>query len=165
MRRRDILALLAGAATLPPFAARAAGETAKVFRLGMLSPLPPGPGILALEQRLQALGWEEGRNLQIDYVQLDSTDADRSLAMAAALVGRGVDAIYAAGAETALKLAMTATTTVPIVMVANDYDPLARGYIASLARPGGNVTGVFLQQIELTPKQLEFLTQSVPGFA
>ena len=103
----------------------------------MLSPLPPGPGILALEQRLQALGWEEGHNLQIDYVQLDNTDADRSLAMAAALVGRGVDAIYAAGPEIALKAAVRATTTVPIVMVADDYDPLARGYIASLARPGG----------------------------
>jgi len=165
MRRRDILALLAGAATLPPFAARAAGETAKVFRLGMLAPLPPGPGILALEQRLQALGWEEGRNLRIDYVQLDSTDTDRSLAMAAALVGRGVDAIYVAGPETLLKTAMTATTTVPIVMSANDYDPLARGYIASLARPGGNVTGVFLQQIELTPKRLDFLSQTVPDLA
>jgi putative tryptophan/tyrosine transport system substrate-binding protein len=165
MRPRDILALLAGAATLPPFAARAAGETTKVFRLGMLSPLPPGPGILALEQRLQALGWEEGRNLQIDYVQLDNTDADRSLAMAVALVGRGVDTIYTAGAEIALKSAVTATTTVPIVMVANDYDPLARGYIASLARPGGNVTGVFLQQIELTAKQLDFLSQTVPDLA
>jgi len=50
-------------------------------------------------------------------------------------------------------------------MVANDYDPLARGYVASLARPGGNVTGVFLQQIELTPKRLDLLTQTIPELA
>jgi putative tryptophan/tyrosine transport system substrate-binding protein len=165
MRRRSVLALLAGAATVPPFAARAAGEPAKVFRLGVLSPLPPGPGYRAFVERLHALGWDEGRNLQIDYVQLDNTDAVRSLAMAAALVGRGVDAIYAGGPEIVLKSAVTATTTVPIVMIANDYDPLARGYIASLARPGGNVTGVFLQQIELTAKQLDFLSQTVPDLA
>jgi len=162
VRRRAVLALLAGTTMPLPFAA---AEPAKVFRLGMLSFTPPGPGIRALERRLQALGWEEGRNLQIDFVQLDATDADRSLAMAAELVGRGVDAIYAGGPELAVKLAVTATRTLPVVMVANDYDPVARGYVASLARPGGNVTGVFLQQIELTPKQLEFLTEAVPEVA
>jgi hypothetical protein len=135
----------------------AAGEPSKVFRLGMLSFTPPGPGIRALERRLQTLGSEEGRNLRIDYVQLDDADINRSLAMAAELVGRGVDTIYAAGAELAVKSAVTATRTVPVVMIAIDYDPVARGYVASLARPGGNVTGVFLQQIELTPKRLEFL--------
>jgi hypothetical protein len=89
----------------------AAGEPSKVFRLGMLSFTPPGPGIRALEQRLQALGWEEGLNLQIDFVRLDETDADRSLTMAAELVGRGVDTIYASGPELAVKLAVTATRT------------------------------------------------------
>jgi hypothetical protein len=104
----------------------AAGEPAKVFRLGMLSLTPPGPGIRALERRLQTLGWEEGRNLQIDFVRLDDTDTNRSLAMAAELVARGVDTIYASGPELAVKLAVTATRTVPVVMVANDYDPVAR---------------------------------------
>ena len=92
------------------------------------------------------LGYQEGRNLQIDYVQLDAADPDRSLAMAAALVGRGVDAIRAGGSEFVLKSAVAATKTVPIVMVANDYDPLALGYVASLSRPGGNVTGVFFSR-------------------
>jgi hypothetical protein len=101
MRRRRLLALLAGAAVSSPLGARAAGEPAKVFRLGVLALGPPGPGIRALERRLQTLGWEEGRNLRIDYVQLDQTDADRSLAMAAELVGRGVDTIYATGPELA----------------------------------------------------------------
>ena len=159
MKRRAVLALLAGATMPLPFAA---GEPSKVFRLGMLSFTPPGPGIRALEQRLQTLGWQEGRNLQIDFVRLDETDADRSLTMAAELVGRGVDAIFAGGPELAIKAAVTATRTVPVVMVANDYDPVARGYVASLARPGGNVTGVFMQQIELTPKRLQFLEEAVP---
>ena len=64
--RRRRLALLAGATMPLPFAA---GEPAKVFRLGVLSLAPPGPGIRALKRRLQTLGWEEGRNLRIDYVQ------------------------------------------------------------------------------------------------
>ena len=162
MKRRAVLALLAGATIPLRFAA---GEPPKVFRLGVLSLTPPGPGIRALYRRLQTLGWEEGRNLRIDFVQLDETDADRSLAMAVELVGRGVDTIYAGGPELAVKSAVAATRTIPIVMQANDYDPVARGYVASLARPGGNVTGVFLQQIELTPKRLEFLTEAVPGMA
>jgi len=162
VKRRAVLALLAGATMPLPFAA---GEPAKVFRLGVLQNLPPGPGYLALVQQLQVLGYDEGRNLQIDFMQLGNTDADRPIAMAAELVGHGVDAIYAGGPEVVLKAAVTATHTVPIVMVAIDYDPLVRGYVASLARPGGNVTGVFMQQIELTPKRLEFLTQTVPELA
>src|SRR6516165_7779375 len=75
MKRRKVLALLGGAAVSPSIPARAAGEP-KVFRLGTLSFTPPGPGIRALERQLQTLGWEEGRNLQIDFVQLDNTDVD-----------------------------------------------------------------------------------------
>ena len=108
----------------------------------MLQPTRPGPGYRAFVAQLHALGYEEGRNLQIDYVELDSADPDRSLAMAAGLVGRRVDAIRAGGTEFVLKTAVAATKTVPIVMVASDYDPLTLGYVASLARPGGNVTGV-----------------------
>jgi len=109
MRRRAVLALLASAAMPPPLAATAAGEPTKIFRLGILSPLPAGPGIRAFVQRLQQLGWEEGRNLQIDYVQVDSTDADRSRTMAAELAGRGVQTIFAGGPEVVLKSAVAAT--------------------------------------------------------
>ena len=134
-RRELLLSLFASAATSSRLTPGEAGEPAKVFRLCMLSFTPPGPGIRALERRLQTLGWEEGRNLQIDFVQLDDTDVDRSFAMAAELVGRGVDAIYAGGPELAVKSAVTATRTLPVVMVAIDYDPVARGYVASLATP------------------------------
>jgi putative ABC transport system substrate-binding protein len=165
MNRRGFIVLMAGTAVLPQIPAGAVGEPAKVLRLGVLAPLPPGPGYQEFAQQLHVLGYEEGRNLKIDFVQFDSTDGDRSLTMAAELVGRGVDVIFAIGPEIAVKSAVAATRTVPIVMVANDYDPLAKGYIASLARPGGNVTGVFFQQIELTAKRLEFLTQTVPNLA
>jgi putative ABC transport system substrate-binding protein len=114
---------------------------------------------------MHTLGWEEGRNFDIDFVQLDSADAGRSIAVAAALIRRGVDAIYAAGPEDVLKAAVAATSTVPIVIIAMDYDPVARHYAASLARPGGNVTGVVLQENELVPKRLELLAQTVPELA
>jgi putative ABC transport system substrate-binding protein len=146
----------------PLFTARAAGEPTKSFHLGVLFRNPPGPGFRAFLQQMFSLGWEEGRNLQIDYVVLGDADADRSLALAVELVDRRIDVIYAIGGEDELRSAAAATRAVPIVLLANDYDPLAGGYVASLARPGGNVTGVFLQQVELTAKRLEFLTQTVP---
>jgi putative ABC transport system substrate-binding protein len=165
MRRRTFLSVFGGAALAPAFVAQAAGESAKPFRLGVLLKLPPGPGYRAFVQQLQVLGWEEGRNLRIDFEQLGDADPDRIRTLAAGLVGRGANVIYAAGSEDELKSAMAATSTIPIVFIANDYDPLAKGYIASLARPGGNVTGVLLQQVELTTKQLELLTRTVPELA
>ena len=162
MNRRRVLALLAGAAASLPFVTGAVGKPAKILRLGVLTATGPGPGVQAFVEQLHVLGWEEGRNLQIDYLQLDNADPDRFRAMTAELVNRGVDLIRASGTEIVLKTAVAVTRTVPIVMVATDYDPLALGYIASLARPGGNVTGVFMQQIELTAKRLEFLTQTIP---
>jgi putative ABC transport system substrate-binding protein len=127
MKRRNFLGLLACAAVAPPFASKAAGEPKKIFHLGMIVPSRPLPGTRALEEQLRELGYEEGRNLQLDFLQLFGTDIDRVPQMSAELVGRGVDAILAGGPEAALKAAMAATRTVPIVMVAIDYDPLAGG--------------------------------------
>jgi len=157
VKRRKLLALLAGAASSPPLAARAAGEPGKVFRLGMIVPSRPLPGTRAFEEQLREFGYEEGRNLQLDILQLSGSDIGRAPELASELVGRGVHAILAGGPEPALKSAMAASRTVPIVMVAIDYDPLAGGYIASLGRPGGNVTGAFFQQVELTAKRLQLL--------
>jgi len=74
-----------------------------------------------------------------------------------------VDLIVASGPEVTLQAARKATTTVPIVIAAVDFDPIARGYIASLAKPGGNVTGVFLRQIELTSKRMQLLKDALPS--
>lgn len=79
------------------------------------------------------------------------------------LVRRHVDIIMAQGPEETLKSAMAATNRLPIVMVAIDYDPFARGYVASLAHPTGNVTGVFFQQIELSAKRLEIAKELIPS--
>ena len=165
MRRRDFLTFLAGAGMAPPFASSAVGVPTKVFRLGMIVPSRPLPGTRAFEEQLRELGYEEGRNLEFDFLQLFGTEIDRVPKMAAELVGRGVDAILAGGPAAALTSAMAATRTVPIIMVAIDYDPLAGGFIASLARPGGNVTGVFFQQVELTAKRLGLLVEVNPGLA
>jgi putative ABC transport system substrate-binding protein len=73
-----------------------------------------------------------------------------------------VDVLVASGPEAALRAAKDATSTLPIVMIAIDYDPIARGYIAGLPRPGGNITGLLLQQLELTGKRLELLKEAVP---
>jgi putative ABC transport system substrate-binding protein len=87
---------------------------------------------------------------------------DRYIEAKTELVLRNVDIIIAAGAEIALKSAMAATNALPIVMFAIDYDPLALGYVTSLARPTGNVTGLFFQQIELSEKRLQRMKDPFP---
>jgi len=90
-------------------------------------------------------------------------DVGRLPALAAALVGLHVDVILASGPEVTLQAVRRATATIPIVVAAVDFDPIARGYIASLARPGGNVTGVVLRQIEQTGKRMELLRRALPN--
>jgi putative tryptophan/tyrosine transport system substrate-binding protein len=76
------------------------------------------------------------------------------------LVARKVDIFVASGSEVALRSALAVTDTLPIIMTAIDYDPFARGYVTNLARPTGNVTGVFFQQVELVTKRLQFVTDA-----
>jgi putative ABC transport system substrate-binding protein len=136
----------------------------KVFRIGIVSPinLRSAPQFLAFEDRLREVGYVEGRNLTIEFLYLEGR-LERYPEAMAELLRRQVDVVIAGGQEAALKAAKEATSTIPIVVVAIDYDPLARGYIAGLAQPGGNVTGVVLNQIELTGKRLELLKEAVPS--
>ncbi|MET0917499.1 MAG: ABC transporter substrate-binding protein [Burkholderiales bacterium] len=113
-------------------------------------------------ERLRELGYVEGRNLIVDLRYTDSEELSRTLA--AELVGAGVHVIYAHGPY-ALRVARAATATVPIVGLDHETDPIAAGYAASLARPGGNVTGVFFDQSEVSAKQLQLLKETVPGLA
>jgi ABC-type uncharacterized transport system substrate-binding protein len=99
----------------------------------------------------------DGRNLVIDF-QMPKGSSDIS-SIAADLVGQNVDLILAGGPEASLKAARQATSTIPIVMVALNYDPVERGHVASLAHPGGNVTGVFSLAPEQGAKQLELLKE------
>ena len=135
----------------------------KVFRVGILGPLTAGPGttLQAFKQRLQELGYIEGHNLALE-ARASEGDLERLPGLATELVRLNVDVIVARGPEAALRAARSATDTIPIVISARDYDPIALGYVASLARPGGNITGVVEQRLELTAKQLELLKEAFP---
>jgi putative ABC transport system substrate-binding protein len=120
------------------------------------------PEHVAFEDRLRELGYVEGRNLTIDFVQADNLD--RLVAAVGEFVRRNVDVLVIGGQEAVLKAAIAATATrpTPVVFRAVDFDPLAGGYIASLGHPGSNLTGVAFQQPEIIAKRLDLLAQTVP---
>ena len=160
-RRQAILALIA-LGTVPR--AAEAQQAAKIPRIGYLASNLAGSGPTRLHeaflQGLRDLGYIEGRNVVIEY-----RDAQGKLetlpARAAELVARKVDVIFAPGTQHALA-AQQATKTIPIVF-ADIADPVARGLVTSLARPGGNITGLANLQTDLVGKWLELLKQAVPG--
>ena len=146
MKRREFITLL-GSAAAWPLAARAQ-QRPKMLRIGTISTLArERPTWRAFEQRLRELGYVEGENLAVDY----SIERNFHLYASATqeMIRRKVDIIIATSNDV-LKLAMAATNTLPIVMVALDFDPFRLGYLTSVARPTGNVTGVFLQQVGIT---------------
>jgi putative tryptophan/tyrosine transport system substrate-binding protein len=115
-----------------------------------------------IASELQRLGFIDGQNLTIAYRYHNIPGVDIPK-LAAELVQMNVDVLVADGPEAILQAAVAATDTIPIVMIAVNFDPIARRYIANLARPGGNVTGVFFESIELVQKQLDLLKQALPG--
>jgi putative ABC transport system substrate-binding protein len=156
-----LMLTLALGVLVAPLAAQAQG-VGKGVRVGVLFPGAPGsPGPQAFQQRLQELGYVEGQNLAL-YVRGAEGQFERFPGLAAELVQLHVDVLVAQGPEAALRAARDATATLPIVMIARDYDPIARGYVAGLARPGGNITGTVQQRLELTAKQLELLKEAFP---
>jgi ABC-type uncharacterized transport system substrate-binding protein len=164
MRRREFIALIGGAAATCPLGAR--GQSADdVARIGILGPSLDIPlnasGYTALLAELQKRGFTEGKNLIIDKRQIDKEPA-KTFAAALELVHLKADVLIATGPEISLQAALAASKTVPIVVIAGDYDPVARGYLSSLARPTGNITGLYYRQPELAPKQLEYLVESFP---
>jgi putative ABC transport system substrate-binding protein len=160
MDRRDtVLALLAlGAAPL----AAEAQQAAKVARIGYLSPnLAASPHLHeAFRQGLRDLGYVEGRNVVIEYRDAEGK-VERLPALAAELVALKVDVIVTEGGTLGPRVAMRTTTTIPVVFVAGD--PVGSGVVASLARPGGNLTGLSSLGPELVGKCLELLKQALPG--
>jgi putative ABC transport system substrate-binding protein len=160
IERRTFLVALGGAAASWPLAARGQQPPA-ILRVGLVGVQPRTTAIyVAFLQRMAELGYEEGKNLVFDYVQVPNIEGyERGYQELAA---RNVDIFFASGPEIALKSALAAAGTQPIVMVAVDYDPLARAYVTSLARPIGNLTGIFFQQIELTAKRLQLVKEAFP---
>ena len=164
MRRREFITLLGGAAAAWPLVARAqpADRIARVGFLGADRSVPLGATLYqAFIDELQIHGFKNGQNLIVDFRRVEQ-DLRALSADAAALVRSNVNVLVTQGTEPALQAALGATRTLPIVMIAANYDPFASGYVKSLARPDGNVTGVFLRQTELAEKQTELLWQAFP---
>jgi putative ABC transport system substrate-binding protein len=161
MRRRSFVILLGSAAVASPRAALAQQKAMPV--IGYLSggsPGPLAPLLAAFRQGLSESGYVEGQNLAIEYRWAEFR-YDRSPAMAADLIARKVDVIAIGGDLVAALAAKNATSTIPIVFMGIS-DPVGNGLIASLARPGGNLTGVSPLNTELHPKRLELLSDLVP---
>jgi putative ABC transport system substrate-binding protein len=164
MRRRDFLSVLGGGAAAWPLAARAQQPGLPVVGfLGSTSPVGREGVIAALRQGLAEVGYVEGRNVGIEFHWADN-QYDRLPGMVADLVRRKVAAIIAFGAVNGVLVAKAATTTIPIVFLVGS-DPVGMGLVASLSRPGGNLTGVTLIIRELTAKRLEIIRESVPGIS
>jgi putative tryptophan/tyrosine transport system substrate-binding protein len=160
MRRREVITGIA-AAVAWPLVARAQ-HTAKLPSLGFLTAGTPGggsPGLPALLEGLRQLDWIEGKTIVIEYRYAENHN-ERLPELAAELVRLNVDVIVVAG-TLAPFAAKRATTTIPIVMTSAG-DPLDSGLVASLARPGGNVTGLSLMMSEVSGKRLELLKELVP---
>src|SRR6478752_163643 len=162
MRRREFLTLLGGAAACSPLVARAQ-QPGKLPTIGFLvagTPSSHGPWVAGFVQRLRELGWIEGRTIAIEYRWAEGR-SDRAAEIAAEFVRRNVDVIVTS-ATAVIVAAMQATSVIPIVFAAAG-DPVSTGLVASLARPGGNVTGLSMQQTDLAAKRLELLREFVPG--
>jgi putative ABC transport system substrate-binding protein len=155
-RARSLFAALILAAVHPAHAQQAE----KIRVVGFLSPAAaPSARHEAFRQELRALGWVEGQNLRIEF-RWAANSADRLAAMAEELVRLKVDVLVAQSTP-AVEAAKNATRTIPIVMGAA-ADPVGSGFVASLARPGGNITGVSMMMPELAGKRLELLRDLVP---
>jgi putative tryptophan/tyrosine transport system substrate-binding protein len=161
MRRREFIALLGGGAVAWPVAARAqqAGKVPTIGFLGTTSASAQRQWTIAFTQRLRELGWTEGRTIAIEQRWAEGRN-ERYAEIAAEFVRLKVDVIVTAGA--AVLAAMQATSVIPIVFAAAN-DPLGTGVVASLARPGGNVTGLSLRQPDLASKRVELLREVIPG--
>ena len=157
-----LLVILAGGMLVVPLAP-AAQPTEQLPRIGILVPrTPPRYSVEAFRQGLHALGYVEGQTIALE-IRWDEGQPERWPELAAELVARHVD-VLVAGTGGAAQAAKRATTTIPIVMLVG-VDPVKQGLVASLARPGGNITGLSVMTIELTQKRLELLKEAVPSIS
>src|SRR5215831_7433097 len=163
LNRRAFITLLGGgAAAAWPLAAHAQ-QSGRIARIGYLSTANPrsASNFAAFEQRLRELGYMDGQNIVIEYRDAEG-DVDRLRDLAAELVRLDVNVIVTT-TDPATRAAKRATTTIPILMVAINYDPVALGYVDSIARPGANITGLFFQHLELLAKRFGLFKEMLPS--
>ena len=151
-----VVSILAG----PPAAEAQAGKVLRIGVLAVSAAGPVAPFLAAFRQGLCELGDVEGRNVALE-IRYANGRPERLPGLAAELVSLKVDVILATGGNTAIAAAQKATTSIPIVM-SNATDPVALGFVASLARPGGNITGLTSQIPDVAGKGLQLLTEAVP---
>jgi putative tryptophan/tyrosine transport system substrate-binding protein len=159
LQRREFITLLGGSAAMWPLAARAQ-QPAKLPKIGFLGPTTPAAMsnfVASFVGRLGELGWVDGRTVAIDYRYTGGRN-EQAAEIAIELVGRKVDVIVTAGPQAVLAI-KRATSAIPIVF-ALAHDPVGNGLVASLGRPGGNVTGLSVQQTDLAGKRIELLREA-----
>jgi len=163
MRRRDFIAGGSAAVVLSaPARAEQSTKRPTIGFLGAASPELAGPWVAAFVKRLGELGWTEGFNVAIEYHWAEAR-TERYSEIATELANRKVDVIVT-WASAPVLAAKRATTTIPIVFAAQ-MDPVGAGVVASLARPGGNVTGMSIQQTDTAGKRIELLREALPRLA
>jgi putative tryptophan/tyrosine transport system substrate-binding protein len=162
-RRRFLLTSLAGAIAAPLAAEAQQSVKARIGVLSVGANPRSASFYAAFEQRLRELGHIEGQSLIIDF-RAPSSGEDLAR-VADALVRGRPDVLLVVGPEVSMKAARRATRTIPIVMVALNYDPISHGYVQGLVRPGGNITGLVSRAVEYAPKQLELLREALPANA
>jgi putative tryptophan/tyrosine transport system substrate-binding protein len=159
MKRREFITLLGGAAAWP-LAARAQQQP-KMLRIGFVGMQPRQSPLYAnFLKRMAELGYQEDRNFTFDYIQTSNIDGYEKNYRE--LARRKVDVFLAVGNEPALRAALSAAEGRPIAFLAVDFDPLAKGYVTNLSRPGGNLTGIFVRQLELAAKRVEIAREAFP---
>jgi len=159
MNRRAFIAALGGAAAWPLVAR---GQQPKMLRVGYSGIMPrDAPHYAAFEKRMAEIGYQQRRNFTFEYIQAPSIEGYQQTY--SELAARKVDIMLAAGNEPALRAARAAAGATPIVMIALDFDPVEKGYVASLSRPGSNTTGIFVSQLELAGKRVEFIRETLPN--
>lgn len=159
MKRRELLIVLASGSIVWPLASRAQQPAMPV--LGVLSPVEPSTAFLdEFPKGLAEGGYRDGKNVSIEFRSAEGQD-DRLSALAVQFVQQPVNVIVTTGTKTSALAAKNATSTIPIVFLIGS-DPVAEGLVASLARPGGNLTGVTLLSADLNAKRFELLAELVP---
>ena len=165
MKRRDFITLLGGAATAPLWTPAVQAQPKVIRRVGFLGGSvilsPSSESYRAFLAQMDEMGFRAGRNVIVEYKAL--SDPRGPAGSAGDLLRSKPDVIVVTGPDLGLQAVLAQDKTVPIVFLSTQYDPVALKYVASLDKPGGNVTGVLMRPSEMAAKQIELLMEAVPG--